>query len=341
MGNLDGKSALVTGAGRGIGKEIARLMASEGASVVVNDLGTGLDGQGEDRSLAQQVAEEINGSGGTAVGNADSVADFEAAGRMVQTAVEQFGKIDIVVNVAGILRDRMIFNMTEEEFDAVAAVHLDGTFNTVRHASALMREQKSGRIINFSSTSAWGSPGQANYAAAKYGILGFTATLANSLDRYNVTANAILPYATTRMIDSTPRGQEFREQHGMLPSEAAAGTEGDPANVAPMVAYLATDAAQRVNGHFFGVRGHTISLYSHWEIAKVIRAETGWDLKTLSEVFKETMDDQLVPPDAVHVEGQERPLRETALQQSDPATWKTLAQGIELWERDAYFGAKR
>jgi NAD(P)-dependent dehydrogenase (short-subunit alcohol dehydrogenase family) len=341
MGNLEGKSALVTGAGRGIGRAIAMLMATEGASVVVNDLGTGLDGQGEDRSLAQQVVEEITAAGGSAVANTDSITDYDAAGGMVQTAVDEFGKIDIVVNVAGILRDRMIFNMTEEEFDAVAAVHLDGTFNTVRHASALMRQQKSGRIINFSSVSAWGSPGQANYAAAKYGILGFTAVLANSLNRYNVTANAILPYATTRMIDSTPRGQQFKEQHGKLPSEAAEGTEGDPANVAPMVAYLATDAAQIVNGHFFGVRGNSISLYSHWELAKVIRAETGWDLQTLSDVFKQTMDEGLIPPEAVEVEGYDRPLQGTAFQQTAPKSWKELADGIELWERSAYFDAKR
>lgn len=341
MGNLKGKSALVTGAGRGIGRAIAILMAEEGASVVVNDLGTGLDGQGRDTSLAQQVVDEISAAGGNAVANTDSVADYDAAGGMIQTAVDQFGKIDTVVNVAGILRDRMIFNMTEEEFDAVTAVHLDGTFNTVRHASALMRQQKSGRIINFSSVSAWGSPGQANYAAAKYGILGLTAVLANSLNRYNVTANAILPYATTRMIDSTPRGQEFMEQHGKLPSEAAAGTEGDPANVAPMVAYLATDAAHVVNGHFFGVRGNSISLYSHWEIARVIRAESGWDLQTLGEVFKETMNDGLVQPETVEVAGYDRPLRGTALQQTDPESWKSLADGIELWQRDAYFSAKR
>ncbi|MEX2426235.1 MAG: SDR family NAD(P)-dependent oxidoreductase [Thermomicrobiaceae bacterium] len=341
MGHLNGKSALVTGAGRGIGRAIALQLADEGASVVVNDLGTGLDGQGQDTALAQQVADEIISSGGSAIANTDSIADYNAAGEMIQSAVNEFGKIDIVVNVAGILRDRMIFNMTEEEYDAVVAVHLDGTFNTVRHASTRMREQKSGRIINFSSVSAWGSPGQANYAAAKYGILGFTAVLANSLDRYNVTSNAILPYATTRMIDSTPRGQQFKDEHGKLPSEAAEGTEGDPANIAPMVAYLATDAAQNVNGHFFGIRGNAISLYSHWEIAKVIRAESGWDLDALSTNFKKTMDEGIVQPEPVTVEGSDRPLRGTALQQTDLTSWKTLADGIELWQRNAYFSAKR
>jgi NAD(P)-dependent dehydrogenase (short-subunit alcohol dehydrogenase family) len=340
MGNLDGKSALVTGAGRGIGKEIALLLAREGASVVVNDLGTGLGGDGQDESLAQLVVNEITSAGGRASANTNSVADYEAAGRMVQQAVDEFGKIDIVVNVAGILRDRMIFNMSEEEWDAVIAVHLDGTFNTVRHASALMRQQRSGRIVNFSSTSAWGSPGQANYAAAKYGILGFTAVLANSMAKYNVTANAILPYATTRMIDSTPRGQQFALEHGKLPSEMAAGTEGDPANVAPMVAYLATDAAQDVNGHFFGVRGHTISLYSHWEIAGILLAEGRWDPKVLAEVFPDTLGKNVQPPEPVPIPDSERTVRGTAAMQADVDSWRAIAEGTELWERSVYFEAK-
>jgi NAD(P)-dependent dehydrogenase (short-subunit alcohol dehydrogenase family) len=341
MGNLEGKSALVTGAGRGIGKEIALLLAREGASVVVNDLGVGLGGDGQDATLAQLVADEITRAGGAAVANTDSVADFDAAGRMVQQAVGEFGKIDIVVNVAGILRDRMIFNMSEEEWDAVIAVHLDGTFNTVRHASALMRQQRSGRIINFSSSSAWGSPGQANYAAAKYGILGFTAVLANSMSRYGVTANAILPFATTRMIDSTPRGQQFALEHGKPPSEMAAGTEGDPANVAPMVAYLATDAAHAVNGQFFGVRGHTISLYSHWEIAGILSAEARWDPHVLAEIFPETLGANLQTPEPVTVEGSERPLKGSAAMQLDPSSWRSIADGIDLWERRPYFDAKR
>jgi NAD(P)-dependent dehydrogenase (short-subunit alcohol dehydrogenase family) len=340
MGNLDGKSALVTGAGRGIGKEIALLLAREGASVVVNDLGTGLGGDGQDESLAQLVVDEISSAGGRASANTGSVADFEAAGKMVQQAVDEFGKIDIVVNVAGILRDRMIFNMSEEEWDAVIAVHLDGTFNTVRHASALMRQQRSGRIINFSSTSAWGSPGQANYAAAKYGILGFTGVLANSMAKYNVTANAILPYATTRMIDSTPRGQQFALEHGKLPSEMAAGTEGDPANVAPMVAYLATDVAQGVNGHFFGVRGYTISLYSHWEIAGILLAEGRWDPKVLAEVFPDTLGRNIHPPESVPIPDSERTVRGTAAMQADVNSWREIAEGTELWERRVYFDAK-
>lgn len=342
MGNLDGKSALVTGAGRGIGRAVAMLLAAEGASVVVNDLGTGLGGDGSDQSIAQQVANEIKAAGGTAVANTDSITDYDAAGRMIQQAVDSFGKIDIVVNVAGILRDRMIFNMSEEEYDAVAAVHLNGTFNTVRHASALMREQRGGRIINFSSVSAWGSPGQPNYGAAKYGILGFTAVLANSMNKYGVTANAILPFATTRMIDSTPRGAQFAEAHeGKLPSEMAAGTEGDPANVAPMVAYLASDAAAGINGHFFGVRGNTVQLYSHWELSGVFSADRRWTPEELAKLIPEKMGAQLAESQAKEVAGAERPLRGTAALQHDPAAWRNFAPGVEYWERASYYEAKR
>jgi len=341
MGKLEGKVALVTGAGRGIGQAIALLLAKEGAAVVVNDLGTGLDGSGADTSVAQQLADTITAAGGQAVANTGSVADFDAAGQMVEQAVDSFGRIDIVVNVAGILRDRMIFNMSEAEWDIVTAVHLGGTFNTVRHASARMRAQKSGRIINFSSVSAWGSPGQPNYGAAKYGILGFTATLANSLGHHGITANAILPYATTRMIDSTPRGAQFAQEHGgKLPSELAAGTEGDPANVAPVVGFLSTDEAARVNGQFLGVRGTAISLYSHWELAAVLQAERRWELSELIEIAPETLTPLVGLPEAVQLPGMDRPARGTAPLQADPASWQVVMPGVEMWERRGYYDAK-
>jgi NAD(P)-dependent dehydrogenase (short-subunit alcohol dehydrogenase family) len=341
MGKLDGKAALVTGAGRGIGRAVAMQLASEGASVVVNDLGTSLGGEGTDQSIAQQVVNEIKAAGGNAVANTSSITDYDAAGEMIQQAVDNFGKIDIVVNVAGILRDRMIFNMSEDEFDIVTAVHLNGTFNTVRHASALMREQRSGRIINFSSVSAWGSPGQPNYGAAKYGILGFTAVLANSLNKYNITANAILPYATTRMIDSTPRGQEFMKEHGKPPSEMAGGTEGDPGNVSPMVTYLATDEAQEINGQFFGVRGTTIAIYSHWEMAGVLQANRTWTPQELIDLYPETLGKYATIPEPVAVAGSDRPVRGTSAMQADPNSWSTVAPGIDLWERSNYFDAKK
>ncbi len=340
MGKLAGKVALVTGAGRGIGRAVAQLLADEGAAVVINDLGAGLGGDGQDESIALQAARAIDPRGEQVVANTGSVADYEAAGAMVQQALDEFGRLDIVVNIAGILRDRMIYNMTEAEFDAVTAVHLNGTFNTCRHAAVVMRRQGHGRIINFSSVSAWGSPGQPNYGAAKYGILGFTATLANSLGRSGVTANAILPYATTRMIDSTPRGRAIAEERGKPPSELATGTEGDPANVAPMVAYLATDDAAGINGHFFGVRGNTIALYSHWELAGVLRAEHRWEPAAIAAVFPATFGQTITIPAPIQVPGEERPLQGAAALQADPASWQEFAAGVDLWLRQPYYDAK-
>lgn len=340
MGRLEGKVALVTGSGRGIGRAVAITMAREGAAVVVNDLGTGIGGDGQDASVAQLVVDEITAAGGKATANTESITDHAAAGRMIEQAIDTFGRIDIVVNVAGILRDRMIFNMSEEEWDAVSAVHLNGSFNTVKHAAVVFRQQRSGRFINFSSVSAWGSPGQPNYGAAKYGILGLTAVLANSMSRYGVTSNAILPYAATRMIDSTPRAQKVLEETGKLPSELAAGTEGDPFNVAPMVAYLATDDAQGINGQFFGVHGTQIQLYSHWEAAAAVKAEARWDPKTLAEIFGETLGSHLELPEQQVVPGRDRPQRGTAVWQQDLSQWVALGSGVEAWTRTRYFDAK-
>lgn len=342
MGNLEGKVAIVTGAGRGIGKAVAQLLAAEGAAVIVNDLGTNIDGDDPDEAIAQTVVNEIKAAGGEASANTDSITDYQAVEAMVQSAVDDYGKLDIVVNVAGILRDRMIFNMSEEEWDAVIDVHLKGTFNTCKWASVHFRERReSGRIINFSSSSAWGSPGQPNYGAAKYGILGLTATLANSLERYGVTSNAILPYAATRMIDSTPRALKIQEETGKLPSELAAGTEGDPANVAPMVAFLATDAASMINGRFFGVRGNTIALYSSWEVASVLQSQQRWSVDEMLELYPGTWGQTAVQPQPQEVPGHDRPLRATSLMQLDESSWKDIADGVQLWEREAYFSAQR
>jgi len=285
VGVLDGKVAVVTGAGRGIGRGVAILMAKEGASVVVNDLGASLDGEGVDTGPAASVAKEITDAGGNAVANTDSVTDWNAAEGMIQQAVDNFGKIDILVNVAGILRDRMIFNMSEDEWKAVIDVHLKGTFNTCRWASVRFREQRSGRIINFSSTSAFGAPGQPNYAAAKAGIIGLTLSCAAGLSRYNVTANAILPSGATRMIDSIPRAREAVAHTGKLPSELAKGTERDPDNVAPLIAFLASDAAQPVNGHIFASTGYNVTLMSQPKIIKTLRSDHRWSVDELSEII--------------------------------------------------------
>lgn len=339
MGRLDGKSAIVTGSGRGIGKAIAKLLAAEGASVIVADIGAALSGDEGDVSIAQTVVDEITAAGGTAIANTNSITDHEAARKMVQQAIDEFGKLDIVVNVAGILRDRMIFNMSEEEWDAVIDVHLKGHFNMCKWAAKHFRERREGgRIINFSSTSAWGAAGQPNYAAAKYGILGLTAELANSLNRYGgVTANAILPYAATRMIDSTPRAQQIKEETGKLPSELAEEDDtdpGNPANVAPMVAYLCSDDASNINGHFFGVSGFTVSLYSSWELAGVLQADRRWTPQELADVFDETIGGNVTPVVAEGANG--RPAGPTQQSQDDEAAWQEIIDGVKLWTRTAY-----
>jgi NAD(P)-dependent dehydrogenase (short-subunit alcohol dehydrogenase family) len=295
MGKLDGKVAAITGSGRGIGRGIALLMAREGAKVVVNDLGGSVHGEGADKSPAQQVVDEIKSAGGQAVANYDNIATVKGGENLIQTAVDSFGRIDILVNCAGILRDRMIFNMTEEEWDAVINVHLKGHFCTIRPASALMRQQKGGRIINFSSGSALGAPGQPNYAAAKAGILGLTYSCANALAKYGITCNAIMPGAATRMTDTIPAN--FAQQMGLsTSSEQAQASPMDPANVAPVVVFLASDAAQHVNGQVFGASGYRISLYTHLVPEKVIYSQGPWDLDYLFKVFNNTLGADLKPP---------------------------------------------
>jgi NAD(P)-dependent dehydrogenase (short-subunit alcohol dehydrogenase family) len=296
MGMLEGKAALVTGAGRGIGRGIALALAHAGASVVVNDLGTSLSGEGSETLPANQVVDEILTSGGSAVTNRGNVASFDEATEMVQQTVRTFGRIDILVNVAGILRDRMLFNMTEAEWDAVIAVHLKGTFNCSRAASVHMRQQESGRIISMSSVSALGAAGQPNYAAAKAGILGLTWSTANALGKYGVTANAIMPSGATRMIDSTPRGRQIFEETGKWPSEIARGTERDPDNVAPLVVYLASDAAAKVNGQVFHAYGYGYTLLEQPHPVRSVVAQQRWDPEDLARVFDETLGANLKPP---------------------------------------------
>ncbi|HEY4670118.1 MAG TPA: SDR family NAD(P)-dependent oxidoreductase [Tepidiformaceae bacterium] len=298
-GRLEGKVAIVTGAGRGIGRGEALLLASEGCRVVVNDLGGSPAGDGADTSPADEVVAEIKKAGGDAIANYDSVASMEGGERMVKQALDTFGRLDILVNNAGILRDRMIFNMSEEEWDAVIAVHLKGHFTATKHAGLVFRQQRSGRIINTSSESGLGNMGQGNYAAAKEGIVGLTRTLALDLGRYGVTANALRPRAGTRLT-LTP---ELRAAMERARAAAAAGqaTEASaqsaisqmdelrPEMVAPLVVFLCTDAAANINGRDFLVGGSEISLMSLPDRERTIFREGGWTVEALERVFPSTL----------------------------------------------------
>lgn len=287
---LKGKSAVVTGAGRGIGRAMALLMAKEGAKVVVNDLGGAEDGSGSDGAVADQVVDEIKSAGGEAVSCFDSVATWEGGQNIIQTAVDNFGKIDILVNNAGILRDRMIFNMTEDEWDAVMAVHLKGTFTCTRAASVYMKQQKSGRVINFTSTSGLiGNYGQANYGAAKLGIVGFTRNCALDMERYGVTFNAISPSAWTRMIGTIPERTEADKKR--LEKVRLMG----PEHIAPLAVFLASDQAADINGQIFGVRAKEIMLYSLPRPIRTVHRDEGWTPQTVAEVIPGVMADVFSP----------------------------------------------
>ena len=282
MGLLDGRVAIVTGAGRGIGAGIARLFAREGASVVVCDLGVEVDGSGKDVGPAQQVVAEIEAGGGRAVVNNADVADHAAAEALVRQAIDTFGKLDVLVNVAGILRDRMVFNMSEEEWDAVIRVHLRGTFNTTKHAAAYWRELRDPeahhRLINFTSVSGLhGAPGQPNYAAAKMGIVGLTYSCANALARYGVTANAISPAAATRMTASIP---DDRRRSPRDDGERA------PENVAPVVAYLASERSDWCSGQVIHAGGYQVALYNRPEVIRQVVSDGPWDLERLADLVE-------------------------------------------------------
>lgn len=283
MGLLDGRVAVVTGAGRGIGKDIALCLASEGAKVVVNDVGVSLGGEGTQDDPAAQVCDEIASAGGEAVANHDSVSDFRAAGKIIETAVEAFGKIDILVNNAGIVRDKTLVKMDEADYDAVVAVHQKGTFNTARHAAPLMKEAGYGRIVNITSSAGLrGNFGQTNYGAAKAAIMGMTFVWAVELGRYGITVNAVAPAGFTRMTESLYQG-------------AAPPPDQDPALNAPLVAYLASEEASFVNGQVLGRTGFAYTIFQTPRQVAAMWREGGWTPSQVAESFHEVLGQHLQP----------------------------------------------
>ena len=285
MGALDGRVAIITGAGRGIGREHALLFAAEGAKVVVNDLGGANDGTGSDLTPAEEVAAEIRAHGGEAVVNGDNVADWEGAQRMINQAVETFGDLDILVNNAGILRDRVLVNMTEEEWDAVIAVHLKGHFAPTRWAAAYWREQhkagvtKPRNIVHTSSTSGlFSNPGQSNYGAAKTGIATFSQIVAKELARYNVKSNTIAPGARTRLTLATPGLEDI-----MKPKDGAFDP-WDPANISPLVAYLASEACV-FTGETFLVQGGQVTMIESWSRGQGVDRGSKWSVGELADAL--------------------------------------------------------
>ena len=290
MASLDGRVAIITGAGRGIGREHALLFADEGAKVVVNDLGGANDGEGTDQTPAEEVAAEIRARGGEAIANADDVAAWEGAQHLVNSAIEAFGDLDILVNNAGILRDRVIVNMTESEWDSVIAVHLKGHFAPTRWAAAYWREEhKAGRgkrrnLVHTSSTSGlFSNPGQANYGAAKSGIATFSQIAAKELSRYDVVSNCIAPGARTRLTLATPGLEEI-----MTPKDGAFD-EWDPANISPLVAYLSSVDC-RFNGETFFAQGGVVKRVRSWEMADTVEQHEKWSVDALADALAPLAD---------------------------------------------------
>ena len=275
MGILDGRVAVVTGSGRGIGREFALSMAREGASVVINDVGVSLDGQGTEDDPAAQTCKDIEALGARAVPNYDSVSDFEGAGRIIDTAVNEFGKIDILVNNAGIVRDRSLVKMSEEDFDAVVAVHMKGTFNCARHAAPYMKDAGYGRIINVTSQAGLrGNFGQTNYGAAKAAIMGMTFVWAIELGKYGITVNAMSPAGATRMTAS------LFERTGSEPPP-----ESNPALNAPIVTFLASEGAAHVNGQIVGRTDFAYTIYQTPKQIGFMWRDGGWEVDGVVDNF--------------------------------------------------------
>ncbi|MBN9099818.1 MULTISPECIES: SDR family NAD(P)-dependent oxidoreductase [unclassified Pseudonocardia] len=282
MGVLDGRTAVVTGGARGIGAAISRRFAAEGAAVVVNDLGGGPDGSGSDAGAAEAIVAEIRATGGRAVADGGDIADTDTGKRLVATAVEEFGGLDVLVNSAGVLRDRMIFNMSDEEWDVVIRVHLRGHFSASRAAAAYFREQRNPdghyRIVNFTSHSGLeGSPGQANYATAKMGVVGLTYSLAQGLARYGVTANAIAPAAATRLVATVPQ-----ERKAIQDRPADDDPSRSPDNIAALALYLASDRSGWLTGRVLGAVGFSVGVYQNPTVIGEVTSDGPWSFDDLA-----------------------------------------------------------
>ncbi|HEV8439007.1 MAG TPA: SDR family NAD(P)-dependent oxidoreductase [Methylomirabilota bacterium] len=290
MGLLDGKVAAVTGSGSGIGRAVALGLAAAGASVVVNDYGVSVDGRDPSSAPAEAVVKEIEARGGRAVACPENIATMAGGRAVVDTALRSFGDLHIAVCCAGILRERMIFNMSEEEWDAVIAVHLKGHFTVMQPATRHMREKKAGRIITFTSTAGLeGSPGQPNYSAAKEGIVGLTRSTALAMAKYGVTVNCISPTADTRMTER-------------LPSDRRGQTLTPPDAIAPVVTFLASDRAAHVTGQVIGVRGTEITLFSHPAPLRQVTSREPWTAEAFADVYDRALgQDRLRRLDALKI----------------------------------------
>lgn len=292
MAMLDGKVVVVTGAGNGIGKDFALALAANGARVVVNDLGTSASGEGEDSGPAQAVVDEIRAAGGEAVANADSVANWQSANRIITTAMDAFGRIDGVINNAGILRDRMFFKMNEEEWRSVVDVHLNGAFFVSRAAANYLRDQESGSYIHMTSTSGLvGNFGQANYAAAKLGVVALSKCIALDMARANVRSNCISPFAWSRLIGTIPTETDAEKER----VERMKRMETN--KIAPLAVYLMSDAAVDVTGQIFGVRANEIFLFNHNRPVRTVHRSEGWTPESIGSHCIPTMRSSFAPLD--------------------------------------------
>lgn len=285
MGMLDGRVAIVTGSGRGIGREFALALAAAGAKVVVNDVGASLAGAGTGEDPGAETVADIVAAGGEAVVNRDSVSDFEAARAIVQTAIDSFGRVDIVVNNAGIVRDKTLLKMDESDFDSVIAVHLKGTFNVTRHAAEHFRAQEYGRIVNITSSAGLrGNFGQTNYGAAKAGIMGMTFIWSMELGKYGITANAVAPAGATRMTAAL-----YEKSGKEVPAEE------NPALNAPLVVFLASEAAGHVNGQILGRTEYSYSIFQHPKQVAWMWRDGGWTAEQLAAEFDKNLGQHLQP----------------------------------------------